>query len=98
MFHRILNVIIRSGLKSVNGGIKNIRQTKNIFADFFIYFKVIFMRKDTFEGKKSFLTDSDFDLSSPFDLREGQKSCEHLDRFKPEGQTLNVEVKSSENS
>lgn len=56
------------------------------------------MRKDTFDGKKSFLSDSDFSLSSPFDLREGQKSLEHADRFKAEGQTFSPEVKKIEKS
>ena len=56
------------------------------------------MRKDTFDGKKSFLSDSDFSLSSPFDLREGQKSLEHSDRFKSEGQTSGSEVKNIEKS
>lgn len=55
------------------------------------------MRKDTFDGKKSFLTDSDFDLSAPFDLRESQKSREHSDRLKPEGQTFDTEIKDNEN-
>ena len=56
------------------------------------------MQKDTFDGKKSFLTDSDFSLSSPFDLRESQKSREHTDRFQAEGQTLSPKVKNNENS
>ena len=56
------------------------------------------MQKDTFDGKKSFLTDSDFSLSSPFDLREGQKSLEHADRFEAKGQTLSPKVKNNEKS
>ena len=56
------------------------------------------MQKDTFDGKKSFLSDSDFSLSSPFDLREGQKSLEHADRFEAKGQTLSPKVKNNENS
>lgn len=56
------------------------------------------MRKDTFDGKKSFLSDPDFSLSSPFDLRESQKSLEHSERFPAEGQTLSPKVKNNENS
>ena len=56
------------------------------------------MHKDTFDGKKSFLSDADFELPSPFDLRESQKSREHADRFKLEGQTLSAEIKNNENS
>lgn len=56
------------------------------------------MRKDTFDGKKMFLSDPDFTLSSPFDLRESQKSLEHSERFPAEGQTLSPKVKNNENS
>lgn len=56
------------------------------------------MRKDTFDGKKMFLSDPDFSLSFPFDLRKSQKSLEHSERVPAEGQTLNSKVKNDENS
>lgn len=82
----------------MNGGIKSKQETKTIFDSNFNGKGGFFMQKDTFDGKKSFLTDSDFSLSSPFDLREGQKSLEHADRFQAEGQILSPKVKNNENS
>lgn len=82
----------------MNDGIKSKQETKTIFDSNFNGKGGFFMQKDTFDGKKSFLTDSDFSLSSPFDLREGQKSLEHADRFEAKGQTLSPKVKNNEKS